>query len=142
MLAVIARARAEGVEIRRELFNSAELQALPALGGDIEQLGLLASAALFMPDGMLNPDLPRYLQEASALNALWLKVSLGHFSNNQPLETLRTLLIERGMTLVVENDQTNWRPCSASKRSAVAPDHADARWLALLDRCRPRPARR
>jgi len=60
-----------------------------------------------MPDGMLNPDLPRYLQEASALNALWLKVSLGHFSNNQPLETLRTLLIERGMTLVVENDQTN-----------------------------------
>lgn len=111
MLPVIAGAGADGVEIRRELFSNDELMALPALGESIELLGLLACysapAPLFMPDGTLNPDLPRYLSEASALNALWLKVSLGHFSGKQPLEALRALLDESGMTLVVENDQTD-----------------------------------
>lgn len=111
MLPVIAGAGADGVEIRRELFNSEELLALPALGESIELLGLLACysapAALFMPDGTLNPDLPRYLSEASTLNALWLKVSLGHFSDTQPLHALRALLDESGMALVVENDQTD-----------------------------------
>lgn len=111
MLPVIAGAGADGVEIRRELFSSDELMALPALGESIELLGLLACysapAPLFMPDGTLNPDLPRYLREASTLNALWLKVSLGHFSDKHPLEDLRTLLDESGMTLVVENDQTD-----------------------------------
>ncbi len=62
MLPVIAGAGADGVEIRRELFNSEELLALPALGESIELLGLLACysapAALFMPNGTLNPDLP------------------------------------------------------------------------------------
>ena len=82
MLPVIAGAGADGVEIRRELFSNDELMALPALGESIELLGLLACysapAPLFMPDGTLNTDLPRYLSEASALNALWLKVSLGN----------------------------------------------------------------
>lgn len=86
MLPVIAGAGADGVEIRRELFNSEELLALPALGESIELLGLLACysapAALFMPDGTLNPDLPRYLSEANTLNALWLKVSTGPFQRH------------------------------------------------------------
>ena len=116
MLPVIAGAGADGVEIRRELFNSEELLALPALGESIELLGLLACysapAALFMPNGTLNPDLPRYLAEATALNALWLKVSLGHFNDKQPLEALRAMLNESGMTLVVENDQTDCGPVS------------------------------
>ena len=190
MLPVIAGAGADGVEIRRELFNSEELLALPALGESIELLGLLACysapAALFMPNGTLNPDLPRYLAEATALNALWLKVSLGHFNDKQPLEALRAMLNESGMTLVVENDQTdcgqlapmqrfkaacrvmalpvtltfdmgNWlwvgdSPEEAARHlapavsyihvkaavphkdnfRAVAPDHADERWLDLL----------
>lgn len=42
MLPVIAAAGADGVEIRRELFSSEELLALPALGESIELLGLLA----------------------------------------------------------------------------------------------------
>lgn len=190
MLPVIAGAGADGVEIRRELFNSEELLALPALGESIELLGLLACysapAALFMPNGTLNPDLPRYLAEATALNALWLKVSLGHFNDKQPLESLRAMLNESGMTLVVENDQTdcgqlapmqrfkaacrvmalpvtltfdmgNWLWVGDSPEEAahhlapavsyihvkaavphkdnfraVAPDHADERWLDLL----------
>lgn len=191
MLPVIAAAGADGVEIRRELFSSEELLALPALGESIELLGLLACysapAPLFTPDGTLNPDLSRYLAEATTLNALWLKVSLGHFRNKQPLEELRTLLNESGMALVVENDQTdcgqlapmqrfkaacrvlslpvtltfdmgNWlwvgdSPEEAARHlapavsyihvkaavphhqqfRAIAPDHADARWLELLD---------
>ncbi|HDR2794325.1 MULTISPECIES: sugar phosphate isomerase/epimerase family protein [Enterobacter] len=191
MLPVIAAAGADGVEIRRELFSSEELLALPALGESIELLGLLACysapAPLFTPDGILNPDLSRYLAEATTLNALWLKVSLGHFRDKQPLEELRTLLNESGMALVVENDQTdcgqlapmqrfkaacrvlslpvtltfdmgNWlwvgdSPEEAARHlapavsyihvkaavphhqqfRAIAPDHADARWLELLN---------
>ncbi|MGT8857947.1 sugar phosphate isomerase/epimerase family protein [Enterobacter sp. 186315] len=192
MLPVIAAAGADGVEIRRELFTSEELQTLPALGESIELLGLLACysapAPLFTTDGKLNPDLSRYLAEASTLSALWLKVSLGHFQDKQPLDALRALLNESGMALVVENDQTdcgqlapmqrfkaacrvmslpitltfdmgNWlwvgdSPEEAARHlapavsyihvkaavaynaqfRAVAPDNADARWLALLDR--------
>jgi sugar phosphate isomerase/epimerase len=191
MLPVIAAAGADGVEIRRELFSSEELLALPALGESIELLGLLACysapAPLFTPDGTLNPDLSWYLAEATTLNALWLKVSLGHFRDKQPLEDLRTLLNESGMALVVENDQTdcgqlapmqrfkaacrvlslpvtltfdmgNWlwvgdSPEEAARHlapavsyihvkaavphhqqfRAIAPDHADARWLELLN---------
>ena len=124
MLPVIAAAGADGVEIRRELFCSDELLALPALGESIELLGLLACysapAPLFMPDGILNPDLPRYLAEASTLNALWLKVSLGHFSNKQPLHSLRALLDESGMTLVVENDQTDCGQLAPMQRFKAA----------------------
>jgi len=124
MLPVIAGAGADGVEIRRELFTSDELMALPALGESIELLGLLACysapAPLFMPDGTLNPDLPRYLREASILNALWLKVSLGHFSDKHPLEDLRTLLDECGMTLVVENDQTDCGQLAPMQRFKAA----------------------
>lgn len=124
MLPVIAGAGADGVEIRREFFSSDELMALPALGESIELLGLLACysapAPLFMPDGTLNPDLPRYLREASTLNALWLKVSLGHFSDKHRLEDLRTLLDESGMTLVVENDQTDCGQLAPMQRFKAA----------------------
>ena len=124
MLPVIAGAGADGVEIRRELFNSEELLALPALGESIELLGLLACysapAALFMPNGTLNPDLPRYLAEATALNALWLKVSLGHFNDKQPLEALRAMLNESGMALVVENDQTDCGQLAPMQRFKAA----------------------
>ena len=124
MLPVIAGAGADGVEIRRELFNSEELLALPALGESIELLGLLACysapAALFMPDGTLNPDLTRYLSEASTLNALWLKVSLGHFRDAQPLDALRTLLNASGMALVVENDQTDCGQLAPMQRFQAA----------------------
>ncbi|MGL4430510.1 MAG: sugar phosphate isomerase/epimerase family protein [Silvania sp.] len=124
MLPVIAGAGADGVEIRRELFTEGELDALPTLAQSIELLGLLAcySApdALFTPDGKLNPLLPHYLAEASTLNALWLKVSLGHFSDKQQLDALRALLDETGMTLVVENDQTRYGQLAPMQRFKAA----------------------
>lgn len=110
MLPIIARAGADGVEIRREMFNDAEMMELPELANAIESQRLLACYSapepLFLADGTLNPLLPTLLEEARSLNALWLKVSLGHFERKAPLETLRTWLSVSGMALVVENDQT------------------------------------
>ncbi|VDZ85792.1 sugar phosphate isomerase/epimerase [Kluyvera intermedia] len=110
LLPIIAKAGADGVEIRRELFTPAELQALPELASAIESAGLLvcysAPEPLFMADGTLNPQLPTLLEEAKTLRALWLKVSLGHFSDTKPFNTLRDWLDSSGMKLVVENDQT------------------------------------
>ncbi len=80
-----------------------------------------APQALFADNGELNPHLPTLLAEAQTLNALWLKLSLGHFRHNQQLDELRHILSDSGMALVVENDQTDaasWRRCSASKLPA------------------------
>ncbi|MGE0972796.1 sugar phosphate isomerase/epimerase family protein [Klebsiella sp. WOUb02] len=111
VLPFIAGSGADGVEIRRELFSPGELSRLPALAAEIESHGLLvcysAPEALFAADGSLNPNLAALLQEAQTLNALWLKLSLGHFIHNNQLETLRHTLQESGMALVVENDQTS-----------------------------------
>jgi hypothetical protein len=83
VLPVIAAAGADGVEIRRELFTPQDIDALPLLGADIAQHSLLACysapEALFEADGSLNPRLHALLREAKALNALWLKLSLGNF---------------------------------------------------------------
>lgn len=41
------------------------------------------------------------------MQALWLKVSLGHFSHTEQFDVLRQWLDNSGMELVVENDQTD-----------------------------------
>lgn len=110
LLPTIAAAGADGVEIRRELFTPQALDALPQLGDQIAQLGLLACYSapepLFEPDGRLNSRLPALLQEAYRLNAMWMKLSLGHFSYQAALNPLRALVINGGVPLMVENDQT------------------------------------
>ena len=84
VLPFIAGSGADGVEIRRELFSADELKQLPALAATIERHNLLACysapEALFEANGALNPRLPALLREAQTLNALWLKLSLGHFT--------------------------------------------------------------
>ncbi|POT55575.1 xylose isomerase [Citrobacter amalonaticus] len=110
MLPVISGAGADGVEIRREMFTPAELKTLPTLALAIELFGLLtcysAPEPLFLTDGTLNPQLPELLHEAQTLRALWLKVSLGHFTHTEQFNTLHNWLENSGMALVVENDQT------------------------------------
>ena len=101
VLPFIAGSGADGVEIRRELFSADELNHLPELAADIERRGLLvcysAPEALFTADGSLNPRLADFLQEAQTLNALWLKLSLGRFTHQNDLDTLRDILRESGM---------------------------------------------
>ena len=123
VLPFIAGSGADGVEIRRELFSADELNGLAELAADIEHRGLLvcysAPEALFAADGSLNPHLTDFLQEAQTLNALWLKLSLGHFTHNNDLETLRDILRESGMALVVENDDAMRRALELSSSNII-----------------------
>ncbi|WLI78089.1 sugar phosphate isomerase/epimerase [Kosakonia sp. H02] len=109
-LPIIAEAGADGVEIRRELLSDEALAHLPSLAFAIDMHNLQACYSapepLCLADGTLNPRLPALLEEARTLNALWLKVSLGHFRDNAVLETLRGWLAASTVPLVVENDQT------------------------------------
>ena len=124
VLPFIAGSGADGVEIRRELFTPDELSRLAELAADIERRGLQvcysAPEALFAADGSLNPRLSDFLQEAQTLNALWLKLSLGHFSHHDDLEALREILQESGMALVVENDQTDCGQLAPMQRFKAA----------------------
>ena len=124
VLPFIAAAGADGVEIRRELFSEEELNHLPRLATEIEQQKLLACYSapepLFERDGKLNPRIGALLQEAQALNALWLKLSLGHFSHSAALEPLRAILASSGMALVVENDQTDCGQLAPMQRFKAA----------------------
>ena len=124
VLPFIAGSGVDGVEIRRELFTPDELSRLAELAADIERRGLLvcysAPEALFAADGSLNPRLSDFLLEAQTLNALWLKLSLGHFIHHDDLEALREILQESGMALVVENDQTDCGQLAPMQRFKAA----------------------
>ncbi len=124
MLPVAAAAGADGIEIRREMFNEQELARLPALAVALAEHHLLACYSapepLFLADGTLNPALPGLLDEAQTLNALWLKVSLGHFSDAQTLDVLREWLAASGVRLVVENDQTSCGQLPPMQRFSAA----------------------
>ena len=124
VLPFIAGSGADGVEIRRELFTPDELSRLAELAADIERRGLLvcysAPEALFAADGSLNPRLSDFLLEAQTLNALWLKLSLGHFIHHDDLEALREILQESGMARVVENDQTDCGQLAPMQRFKAA----------------------
>lgn len=110
LLPIIQQAGADGVEIRRELFDEDALTRLPELGEAIAAHDLIAfysvPDALFTTDGALNPRLDRYLHEAEQLNARLLKFSLGHYNGAADSEKLRQALAHDSVKLVVENDQT------------------------------------
>ena len=124
VLPFIAGSGADGVEIRRELFTPDELSRLAELAADIERRGLLvcysAPEALFAADGSLNPRLSDFLLEAQTLNALWLRLWLGHFIHHDDLEAVREVLQESGMALVVENDQTDCGQLAPMQRFKAA----------------------
>lgn len=110
LLPIIAESGADGVEIRRELLSESELQQLPLLGKAIAQHQLIAfysvPEALFMADGMLNPQLEQRVTEARQLNAQLLKFSLGHYPRGFDCHALHQQLAAYPLHVVVENDQT------------------------------------
>ncbi len=120
LLAIIAAAGADGVEIRRELFTPDEVCQLDKLGEAITRSGLAAfysvPEALFMPDGGLNPHLDQHFVEAEQLNARLLKYSLGHYRANCDYSELRCRLARQKIHLVVENDQTGCGTLAAMVR--------------------------
>lgn len=109
LLPLIKAAGADGVEIRRELFNEDDLLRLASLNKAITEHQLSVSysvpEALWLEDGALNPRLSQFLLEAEQIGAKRLKIALGHFvdlSNGQ----LADILATSPVTVVVENDQT------------------------------------
>ena len=110
LLPVIAKAGADSVEIRRELFDTLSLTELPALGDTIahHQLGCVYSVpeALFREDGALHTGLEGFFLEAQQLGARVMKLSLGHYRPGTNLVTLKKVLDAQPVRLVVENDQT------------------------------------
>lgn len=120
VIPTVAAAGADGVEIRRELFNEKELKNLSALGETIAEAGLTAfysiPEALFTEAGELNPDLDRHFAEAGQLHAQRLKYSLGHYRPGFGCTDLREKLAGQPFQLVVENDQTECGKLTALNR--------------------------
>jgi sugar phosphate isomerase/epimerase len=110
LLPLIAKAGADGVEIRRELLSPQELDDLPALARAMQQHQLAAvysaPESLFTPQHTLNPNLPAFLAEAKILQASRLKLALGHYQPGFDFTELKIALGQSATQLVVENDQT------------------------------------
>ncbi|WP_114192860.1 sugar phosphate isomerase/epimerase family protein [Edaphovirga cremea] len=110
LLPIIAGAGADGVEIRQELLSPEEMKALPSLASAIREQGLFAvysiPQALFDEQGNLNAALPDFFAQAQQVGATSVKLSLGHYRPGCELSTLKALLNQQRVKLVVENDQT------------------------------------
>ena len=115
LVPILKDVRADGIEIRRELFGERETGlAMDRLKEAVANSGLLAvySAPVEMwgADGTWNErEMETAYDEAQRLGAFLLKTSLGRFDPaRSDLEALRRL-IERGRIVVaVENDQTEY----------------------------------
>lgn len=112
----VKAAGCDGIEIRRELFKEHPPD-LSALKRRIQDERLVsaysAPVELWNPNGSLNAEmLDIIVPEALALEAAWLKVSLGHYRPGQSdlteLERYwsRHVPKESALKLTVENDQT------------------------------------
>ena len=106
-------AGADGIEVRGELLGdeaARELDALAALAADAGLARVYSSpVGMWDADGRLDEAAVREgLARAVRLGAGWLKMSIGGFRPQAPdgLETLRALLADGPVTLLVENDQT------------------------------------
>lgn len=100
------------IELREELFT-ADLadENFPALAEAIRAQGLecLYSAPLELwleGQNAPNPQLQPTLERAAACGAGWLKVSLGHLTDDSDVAALADRLARHDVHLLVENDQT------------------------------------
>ncbi|MRH44478.1 TIM barrel protein [Aquibacillus halophilus] len=108
----IAKAGADGIEIRRELFPNGSFP-LKDIKKEIVKYKLFtvysAPIELWSEDGSLNKiTLQQVFTEAVELGASWLKVSLGHYHEgvSDCLELKRFIERYESVQLIVENDQT------------------------------------
>jgi sugar phosphate isomerase/epimerase len=107
-----AQAGADGVEIRSELLTrpDAELDALAQFGAEAS-LSLVYSSAEGLwnaAGGLDHAALERALEATARLGAKRLKMAIGGFcpASAATLPALRRSLPERGIELLIENDQT------------------------------------
>lgn len=109
---LIAEAGAYGIEIRRELMQ-VENQEIDRIKSEIDQYELFtvysAPIECWKEDYQLNKEqISVIFQEAVALGAKWVKISLGHFQKNKSnmAELDEFLRQQEDIQLLVENDQT------------------------------------
>lgn len=105
---LLAKAGAQRIEWREELLTAEDPRELARA---IEQQGLEAvfSSPLQLwgaGQSQPNPQLASTLKRAQSFGAKWLKVSLGHFTDNNDLHSLASCLAQHPVQLLVENDQT------------------------------------
>lgn len=106
---LLADAGVTRIELREELFTGRE--DFPALGEAIRTQGLeclySAPVELWLEDQhQPNPELEPTLQRATLCGAAWLKVSLGHLTDDSDVAALADRLARYDVHLLVENDQT------------------------------------
>ncbi len=102
---------ADGIEIRREYFKDLETE-IKEVGKRAQERGLIVNYSVpdvvFLENGTLNPDLPKYFAEGEAMGISKIKFNTGYFDNfNGDLVTeLKQLPIDQ-IEMNVENDQTS-----------------------------------
>lgn len=98
------------VEVRREyiLSGKTEMKEIAQQASDSGLKVFYSVPAELFTAGVLNEQLGSYFEEASLLNAVQLKVTLGEFRGitSQIAEELRKLLTAFSVHLTIENDQT------------------------------------
>lgn len=131
-----AQAGADAVEVREELLVDAA-QELPALAQWLQGTPLWSVYScpqpLFALDGSLDGVvLEHAIAATQSLGAKWLKMSIGQFAaqslehSAQGFAALRAQLINAGVTLLIENDQTvRAGSIRALQRFFAAADAAD-----------------
>jgi sugar phosphate isomerase/epimerase len=105
---VVAASGASRIELREELMTHESLSALCSAVAS-RQLECLYSSPLelWLPQSTApNPQLSAALQRAVLAGAQWLKVSLGHFTDDCDFAALAQIVTHYPVRLLVENDQT------------------------------------
>ncbi|WEG10785.1 TIM barrel protein [Pullulanibacillus sp. KACC 23026] len=108
---VIKEAGAYGVELRRELLSHST-ETLKKIKTSLDKYDLFTvfSAPIFLwkDDGAFNQiEMENVYEEASQVQAAWIKVSLGHYKKDMSdLNVLNEFIKDHSTQLLVENDQT------------------------------------
>lgn len=106
-IALLAEAGASHIELREELGLPEPVSTAAAIADARLTCVYSAPLELWQPDqAQPNPALAIALGQAQRYGAVWLKVSLGHFSPLADVAALHPLLREQPVRLLVENDQT------------------------------------
>lgn len=107
LLPEIAELGFQSVEIRREYFKDLEKE-MPVIKAEAERLKLELFYSVpdeVYVDGKINPKLKNYLAEAEQMGVKHIKWNIGAFEGDLHEDELKTL-IESGVAITIENDQT------------------------------------
>lgn len=106
----VAQLDVDGIEVRREYFKDLDAE-LPVIAKKAAQYPLIVNYSVpdqvFMTDGTVNPELPKYFQEGLIMGIEKIKFNIGNFAafTGDLKQAFSELPLDK-MTMNVENDQT------------------------------------